>query len=72
MWELAKPKHLKSTLMCGFLFQLTSLFCNSARILKKISCRDDMHQFMVLEGFSVDIKLLTLKLIKRCNFICNE
>ena len=53
-------------LMCDFLFQLTSFFCNSARILIKTSRLDDTS----VTGFSTVIKLLTQKLIEHYKVIC--
>ena len=59
-------------LKCDFFVSINVFLCNSARILLKTSRRDDMHQFMVLVLASIDIKLLTLKLIERCKVICYE
>ena len=56
-------------LMCDFFVSINSFLCNNARILMKTSRRDDMRQYAYL-GFSIDIKLLTLKLIEHCNVIC--
>ena len=49
-------------LMCDFLFQLTS---NSNQAFRP-------RRHAPVYGFSIDIKLLTLKLIEQCNVICYE
>ena len=55
-----------SILMGDFFVSINVFLGNSARILIKTSRRYDMHQF------SIDVKLLTLKLIDRCKVICYE
>ena len=49
-------------LMCNFLFQVTSSFVIDSTL----------RQRAPVYGFSIDIKLLTLKLIERYKAICYE
>ena len=51
-------------------FVLINVFlCNGARILTILTTN---RRHAPVYGFSTDIKLLTLKLIERCNVICYE
>ena len=51
-------------LMCEFFVSINVFLWCSTRVLTKTSRRDDMHP---VYGFSIDIKLLTLKLIECFN-----
>ena len=56
--------------MCDFCFNV--FLCNSVRILIKTSRSFTPQRRAPVYGFSIDIKLLTLKLIERCKAICYE
>ena len=54
--------------MCDFSLKLTSFF-----VIELGSNEDFEPQRQApVYGFSIDIKLLTLQLIERCNLICYE
>ena len=59
-----------SIFMCEFFGLINVFLCNSARILILKDFTPRRHALAY--GFSIGIKLLTLKLIERCKVICYE